>query len=389
MKTILQTTLTAALLLATTGAAHAQLSGRPQCDDGVDNDDPEDTTSDYSPIPGQGDPGCDSWNDTSEVNQPSTSNKIKPRLAVLFDVSGSMSWEVDEGESSYTGDGSLDCPGDNNARMPLVKRGTFDAIAAYGELEYSLYRFHQSRRDSFSCPSSYSVNNSMGRWRGATDQVPCTGDFAAADLLVKFGPENSQWILQWMDNATNYTARDYELRPSGYTPIAGSLTTIRTHLLDIRDDDPFNECRPYRVVVVTDGEETCHPQGTTGAANAAGLLLSSEMPVYVIGFSSEDLQDEMDQIASAGGTGDAYLADSPAELSNALADIVDELTLVESCNGEDDDCDGVIDNGFNLGPCDNGQLGACFREGEFVCINASQTACNAPSVNPGSEETHG
>jgi hypothetical protein len=59
---------------------------------------------------------------------------------------------------------------------------------------------------------------------------------------------------------------------------------------------------------------------------------------------------------------------------------------LEVCNGLDDDCDGVVDNGFPLGAaCDNGQTGACRTTGVIVCAaNVMGVTCTAapgvPSV---------
>lgn len=73
--------------------------------------------------------------------------------------------------------------------------------------------------------------------------------------------------------------------------------------------------------------------------------------------------------------------------------------LPEVCDGADNDCDGLPDDGqFNEcggacnlvlphkpgEPCSNGQLGACTRTGVYVCKDAT-TVCNAQRMKPGTE----
>ncbi len=70
----------------------------------------------------------------------------------------------------------------------------------------------------------------------------------------------------------------------------------------------------------------------------------------------------------------------------------------EVCDGQDNDCDGSTDEGVanvcggcgTLGqppgtPCNNGQQGACARSGAFVCTGGNSTACSAGSVTPSPE----
>ena len=55
----------------------------------------------------------------------------------------------------------------------------------------------------------------------------------------------------------------------------------------------------------------------------------------------------------------------------------------EVCDSIDNDCDGVNNNGFNVGDiCSNG-VGECVEPGEFVCkVDGSGTECNAVPVGP-------
>jgi hypothetical protein len=407
--------LATAVVLLLSAPAAAQFTSRPECMDGVDNDVPPDGLVDYSVVPGQGDPGCDAWNDDDELDV-SLSTAIRARLAIAFDTSGSMINNVctdgssdGEGSPSTFGDGSLECPGidvdccreppgpprqcrrggedidedcdsptcnndlPDDSRMFKVKQGVADAVRAYGEIEFSLYRFYADDA-AFDCPE--------GGWRGLGDEE-CEDD-GRADRLVKFAPENQEFILQWMDNETNWdgagdppAGMDIELRGTGFTPLGDTLNQIRNDIQATRATDPDAGCRPYNVVLVTDGQETCGGNPVT----AADRLLDNNVRTYVIGFAGRGgFVNDMNDIAEAGGTGEAYFADSPEALSAALADIVARTALVEVCDGDDDDCDGVIDNGFDKGPCDNGLLGTCFAQGTMICDGPTTTVCDAPQI---------
>ncbi|MFZ4738625.1 MAG: putative metal-binding motif-containing protein, partial [Bradymonadia bacterium] len=57
---------------------------------------------------------------------------------------------------------------------------------------------------------------------------------------------------------------------------------------------------------------------------------------------------------------------------------------VEACNGLDDDCDGSTDEGFDLGaPCEAG-VGACAVRGVLICDDVGAAVC---SVRPGAPES--
>ena len=356
---------------------------------------------------------------TASQTEEATSGSIKARIAILFDTSGSMNDNVcsaDDGNNDTGGDGSADCPGSDvaccgtgpagvecaadhqkctsatcgnsradDSRMFKVKQGTRDAVAAYGEIEWGLFRFHQAQQATFVCHANNDGLSQSGLWRGATSSNNNCGAFDTADLLVDFAPESSSPIYSWMDNARNGSG-DVELRGSGFTPIAGSLRAVKTNLDAKRTADTAHACRPYRVVLVTDGLENC--ENNTAAVAAAQALKDDGIITNVIGFASSSIATQMNAISQAGSGRNAFLATSPEELSAALAQIVSETVLVERCNGLDDDCDGVVDNGFNVGDdCDNGKQGACFRTGKFVCsADHLGTVCNAADGGSGSAE---
>ncbi|MDI1430529.1 MopE-related protein [Polyangium sorediatum] len=60
-------------------------------------------------------------------------------------------------------------------------------------------------------------------------------------------------------------------------------------------------------------------------------------------------------------------------------------TGAEICDGLDNDCDGTIDEGFNVGMACSAGVGACQTSGAFACLPNGTSACNAISGEPGTE----
>ena len=392
------------------------------------------------------DSGCHTPFDDDESAVGFTPEDVYGRILVVFDTSGSMNWNTCT--TDFTGgDGSVDFPGfdvdcddlpaecagtaaatelcDNgladDSRMYQVKAGMTNVINSFGEVEFALMRFRQ-RGVGFEPPSTNAGLRSGG-WQGG-GLAPC-GDFAGADVVVSFSPDNQQSLLTWMDGEHNYlgddppttldppAGLDWELRGTGTTPLGGALTNALTYLAAVKSVDPIedieNDCRPYRVVLVTDGLETCGGDPVF----AAGELLAAGYPVDVIAFSTNDVcapLDEtdcgttegcswdgsgseclglLDQIAAAGSdpARKAIAASDQAALSDAFAQIITETIKYEICNGVDDDCDGDIDEGFPGlgGVCNNGAPvdSPCYEEGTIVCSgDGDSTYCDLPGLTP-------
>lgn len=151
-------------------------------------------------------------------------------------------------------------------------------------------------------------------------------------------------LKQLSDSISNF-------KPDGGTPIGQALVEARTHLLAVRAADDSAGCRPYAVVVLTDGEPDCgvihggHADEKDGdrARNAVNELRKSGIPTYVIGFGGEAKRDILNNLARRGGTarvgnswctrsgtgrcseGEALFAGNASELTNvfqaALQDI--------------------------------------------------------------------
>ncbi len=214
-----------------------------------------------------------------------------------------------------------------------------------------------------------------------------------ADVLVGWpglgafaskGNENA--ILKWLDgdednpllgtttegNFCNHAGGgDCELRGRGPTPLAASLAAAQNYITPIRSGDGKRDCRPYSVILLTDGLESC-ATNPNAPKNAAQDLKAAGVNVYVVGLSITSTErPALNQIASSGGT-TAYFADDQDTLAAALSDIVRQSLLIEVCNGDDDDCDDLVDEGFtkycNL-PAGVTGLDLCNDPGERQCDN--------------------
>jgi MYXO-CTERM domain-containing protein len=337
----------------------------------------------------------------------------RARFLVILDSSGSMLTDL---LGRYTfGDGSSDHPGldtDGNgapddSRLFRAKQALSTVIAAYPEIDFALGRYHQDQALDRSCqlahwfechdicctyddprnnggpPPSPACTLTAAQVGSAaplsvTKDSPgdecinyagsCGPPRRGADVLAGFGSDINQYLM-WLDGGeTNFiddeTGGDYcdfggggdcEVRGTGPTPLSGSLLSAADYLEPIVGCDAaaLGGCRTYAVILLTDGAESC--QGDPVAAAAALLALGVE--TYVVGFSVLPAEEaELSAIAHGGsfsGARDAFLVGDENELANTLADIVSGSVVFETCNGLDDDCDGLTDEDFlGLGqPC--------------------------------------
>jgi len=350
--------------------------------------------------------------------------RAQPKPRVLFDVdtSGSMAWEAcDPGGTDV--DHTADCPGmdvtcsqcnatgcgnglPDDGRLWKVKTAITTIVAAYGEVQFALARFH-SDPVTFACKG--------GGWNGPSALclgAPLGEGDNASDILVEFDDDNQRDLLEWVDFDDNYVGTppaagcnlcadcgggcDKEMRPTGATPVAGSIFSCGQYLRDMRAMDSPSPCRPYALIVLSDGQNNClDPDDISDpdpSPEQAAAVCADGIPVHVIGFAAPTLEQTLDEIADAGCdppcedpdmdgvpncSNEAILVDDEIDLALACSDIIQAMIPFETCNGQDDDCDGATDEDFvTLGtPCDNGSCAGT------ICCDSSGagTTCCAPA----------
>jgi hypothetical protein len=271
------------------------------------------------------------------------------------------------------------------------------------------------------CPANYLCETTGANTNKCVFSNGCqsVGGEIIVDPVV---PNSNLAILPYVDlievnkpGALANTVVNPELRANGNTPLAGAARTATDwYKKTIAGDASASKlCRPYVLVQMTDGEDTCDNNQTTGPIAAAGGFVTATVPgaripnkVYVIGlaFTDPNQQTHLNDIAKAGGTGAARFANSQAGIEAALADIVASSVLSEQCNGQDDDCNQLVDDGLGVyqeckdnqscgnGTCDqgrcpcNGAAGANQCATGFVCNNPGGPGFCVPSCTVGTGE---
>ena len=169
-----------------------------------------------------------------------------------------------------------------------------------------------------------------------------------------------------------------------YTPMAQSLD-VAGNLPELAD-----AARPRYVVLITDGWQWCSPYDpATRFTPVASVTRNAAKGIitYVVGFGGSTDALALNRMAVAGGTAlpgcDAtgstptaankcyYQADSPAQLLAALSSIGTTISA-ETCDGQDNDCDGQTDEGLTRA-CTT----AC-GAGAEMCGQGTWGGCSAP-----------
>ncbi|MDH5670854.1 MAG: MopE-related protein [Myxococcales bacterium] len=309
----------------------------------------------------------------SSVGQ-ARAQQIKPRFLIIVDNSGSMQ------QGSL---GATSCSGYATNKMGHAKCAIRNILDSVGDAEFGLMRFALDNSDCVAgCGDVYQAGGS------------CDGE-----LLTEVSGDNHASRL-WVDNvcaaadcAGDWRSLQQEIYATGYTPIAETLSSAYDYFSGTETpytaptaNDSAAECRPLNVILLTDGnQQGCGGNPVTAADTlrmttvpTPGGDLVKDIKTYVIGFGVTDPNTQINNIASAGGT-TAFYAGDEETLSAALMQIIFDAQLTESCDGADNDCDTVIDEGFPLF-CDLGGLRNASSQTQLSTRYTEEGAGTAPAL---------
>jgi MYXO-CTERM domain-containing protein len=216
---------------------------------------------------------------------------------------------------------------------------------------------------------------------------PNPSQCSAGSVNVDVGPNTASSISANLASAPppsgNYTPMSQTLDvAAGYSPL---LTGTQRNF----------------VLLITDGWQWCYPYDSSTRfwpVTAVQGLRAKGIKTFVVGFGSAVDVLTLNRMAYEGGTSPAgcnqngtdptaanrcyFQTDSQADLDAALNQIA-RATSAETCDGQDNDCDGYADNATpgDPAPLTRACSSAC-GGGVSTCIGGQWTACNAPQPTP-------
>jgi hypothetical protein len=271
---------------------------------------------------------------------------VKPYVLILFDTSGSMTENPQSVDQYCDGSNGPPCNGEGkNSKMYTAKSVLSSLVQSFqSKISFGLARFYQ--KEGVSNPSS-AYGGRVINYDGSEN---CQ---KGGEVLVPIGDGNIQDILNWMDNNENYP-QNKELRADGSTPLDLALQSMREYFSkQVLPSDSIRDCRPYYVLLLTDGEETCggDPVGAVMKLRATQYGQNYyDIKTFVVGYGDNTRgAQSLNDMAVAGGTAvnnKAYSASDPQTLSNELNKILNITIPKEICDGIDNDCNGLTDDGL-------------------------------------------
>lgn len=180
------------------------------------------------------------------------------------------------------------------------------------------------------------------RWTAVKTAVAAT---VAADSSIAWGLEffasptasggsascsvaNAPQVPIGANNGNTIQSQIAAASPGSYTPTAAAIDVATSYLKTVNDGNS------KAILLATDGEPNCPRGGNSsdddlpGAVKSVTAAATAGFPVYVVGIGPQSSIANLNQLASAGGTGNYYPATSPQQLTDALSQIA---KIVASC----------------------------------------------------------
>jgi hypothetical protein len=266
------------------------------------------------------------------------------------------------------------------------------------------------------CANPSDTNDLIFDW-GAFNCAGSTCSYSAGciggQVIVGFptsGTSNLFDIYHWIDGKEDLppfsAASNREIHADTVTPIASALDSVRAWLTDASKTnigsgagvlsststarDARASCRPYSIILITDGEDTCSPDQKNDPVTAAGAAFSAGVSVYVVGFGTgfSAVLNSM-AMAGSGQAKSAYFASNRADLTANLGDILMNAIPKPKCNCDATCYDEAAAFPLKGQPCTVG-IGRCKRQGVYACnaagdgvMCATAATCGATALVPG------
>ena len=344
------------------------------------------------------------------LSRPAEAQALRPNILVLFDTSGSMLYnQANDGSplcnNNANGQTSRIYNMKHALRDALAEVGTDEAN--FGLMRFP-QTFNSGQADN--CPQAFWSNantsvsgnagcrmttqsdnpnsqTSYGTWfdNGIAQALLIPVTLSSSGLkpggASDYDPlgANITSIYRWIDqsessSAASYTDPELRIPPNNSTPLGRSLFYARLYFENyVYPNDPRKACRQNIVIIATDGAETCdttagtalntttcattgtygafHPEVTACALNHSAVIPKG-VQTYILTDSGLTTNEKAaaNRIAAAGGTGSAIfvtLTNTAAVKSALVGIIAQNVPPGETCNGKDDNCNSLIDEGVS------------------------------------------